>query len=291
MSSYWGQIPQRVVRRNTRVYNTGRMQRPDMRKVTDSATGKTYLVPDDDYRQYLGQGEAKDKDKSFEDYMSAAFNDNKNGFSVQIVGNGSNEDGHILKLEYSVYYKVLRVTFRNNHDVVAYLNVPNSVAGELFALAQSNNTQISASDGKLRHVLGMRFWDLVRIRGTIHGTRYPFKYVSESVVDSNNGGSSVPDWSKSQFVVLDNGKAKALDALSENEKKEYDDRLAVVSNRGDGNSPYSIDKMYSFVNRAKIEDSVRKSLLSEMDAINKGKGSEADKSRTMYNYLYIHGLL
>ena len=84
---------------------------------------------------------------------------------------------------------------------------------------------------------------------------------------------------------------KSLDQLSDNEKKLYEDRLAVVNNRGDKESPFTIDNMYRFVNRASIEDSQRKSILSKMDAIKQGKGTESDRSKTMYNYLYIMGLL
>jgi hypothetical protein len=40
--------------------------------------------------------------------------------------------------------------------------------------------------GIQRHILGIEFWDLIRIRGTVHGTRYKFEYVE----DNNNGYSS-----------------------------------------------------------------------------------------------------
>ena len=292
MKSSWGPIPSAIIRSNSRVY-TGKVKSPNMRNLTDPTTGKQYQVPDDDYRQYYGV----QQDKSIEKYVAAAF-DGTSKIEVQEVGNMSDAVGHILKLEYSVMYMILRVTFRNKGSVVAYMKVPTGVAGELLSLARSNATQLRSVDGKLRHVLGMRFWDLVRIRGTIHGTRYKFEYVTDM---SNSTGSTsnvtanvAKDVGDREFVMTKQGSqyvGKSLDQLSDNEKKLYEDRLAVVNNRGDKESPFTIDNMYRFVNRANIEDSQRKSILSKMDAIKQGKGTESDRSKTMYNYLYIMGLL
>lgn len=281
MSSYWGKLPDKIVRGYT-----GKVNKPNMHRLTDSATGKSYEVPDDDYRQFAGQK----SDSSIEKYVDAAF-DGSTGFEVQEVRATGGDTGHILKVEYSVYYKVLRVTFRNKNSVVVYMNVPSAVAGELLHLAASNNTQISANSGTLRHVLGIRFWDLVRIRGTVHGTRYPFKYVE---VAEYQRGTAMPDWSKTEFVLVRRGEGGktpvAVNDLTPAEKRSLDDRVALVQEDPEP-SPYSVNDMYRLVNHAKITDSARKSLLSEMDAINKGKGSESDKSQTIYNYLYIHGLL
>lgn len=86
--------------------------------------------------------------------------------------------GHIAKLEYAQEQKVLRVTFTNNGAICLFYRVPTSVAGELLSLAETKATRISAVDNKSRHVLGIVFWDLVRIRGQRHGARYPFEYES-----------------------------------------------------------------------------------------------------------------
>lgn len=296
MSSYWGKLPDKIVRGYT-----GKVNKPNMRSLTDSATGKSYKVPDDDYRQYYGQGpETKSVSdpassqlkppQSIENYINAAF-DGSSGFETQDVRATGGDTGHILKVEYSVFYKLLRITFRTNNSVVVYMNVPTAVAGELLHLAASNNTQVSANDGKLRHTLGIRFWDLVRIRGTVHGTRYPFKYVE---VSDYQRGTAMPDWSKTEFVLVRKGESGkvpvAVNELSDVEKRRLDDRIAMVQEDPEP-SPYSVNDMYRLVNHAKITDSARKSFLSEMDAINKGSGSESDKSQTIYNYLYIHGLL
>jgi len=84
--------------------------------------------------------------------------------------------GHIAKLEYAQVQQVLRVTFVTNGAICIFFRVPTAVAGELLSLARTKNTQISSVDGKTRHTLGMVFWDLVRIRGMRHGSRYPFEY-------------------------------------------------------------------------------------------------------------------
>ena len=86
--------------------------------------------------------------------------------------------GHIAMLEYAQVQQVLRVTFTNNGAICLFYRVPTAVAGELLSLAKTKATRISAVDRKYRHVLGMVFWDLVRIRGQRHGARYPFEYES-----------------------------------------------------------------------------------------------------------------
>ena len=87
--------------------------------------------------------------KRIEKYVAAAF-DGTSKIEVQEVGNMSDAVGHILKLEYSVMYMILRVTFRNKGSVVAYMKVPTGVAGELLSLARSNATQISSVEAKTR---------------------------------------------------------------------------------------------------------------------------------------------
>lgn len=89
--------------------------------------------------------------------------------------------GHIAKLEYAQRDLVLRVTFTNNGAVCVFLGVPTAVAGELLALARSKVTRISSVTGTSKHALGMVFWDLVRIRGQKHGSRYPFEYEQTGV--------------------------------------------------------------------------------------------------------------
>lgn len=168
--------------------------RPEMRKLTDPLTGQLYDMPINDYENFLSfirtdsevselfakTGRLKDATTPA-DYISYVFEKSK---SELIVQEGC---GHISLLEYSTFYQLLRVTFTNNGNVVVYFRVPVSVANVLIALAQSK-AQGTGRDGKPRHSLGMYFWDLVRIRGTIHGSRYAFEYTNGTAPTGQPGG-------------------------------------------------------------------------------------------------------
>ena len=292
MSSYWGQIPNKVVRGSRgNVYN-GRVTPAKMHELTDPATGKPYEIPDDDYRQYLGQKQ----DKSVEKYVADAFGSSADVKVVEPRATGG-DTGHIIKLEYAVMYKILRVTFKKpskGGQVVAYMNVPNPVAGELLYLAESNQTQISATSGTLRHVLGMRFWDLIRIRGTIHGSRYPFEYVTDmgNGRDSYAKGTAMPDWSKTKFVLVrspGSGKLepKAVEQLNDKERSELESRVALSEQSKGKEAGYNVDTMYKIVNKENIPESAKKSILKEMDSMR----GLSDAGISIYNYLRNMGLL
>lgn len=292
MSSYWGQIPDKVVRGSRgNVYN-GKVTPTKMHELTDPATGKSYEVPDDDYRQYLGQKQ----DKSVEKYVADAFGSSADVKIVEPRATGG-DTGHIIKLEYAVMYKILRVTFKKpskGGQVVAYLNVPAPVAGELLYLAESNQTQISAMSGTLRHVLGMRFWDLIRIRGTIHGTRYPFEYVTDmgNGRDSYAKGTATPDWGKTKFVLVrspGSGKLepKAVEQLNDKERSELESRVALSEQSKGKEAGYNVDTMYKIVNKENIPESAKKSILKEMDSMR----GRSDAGISIYNYLRNMGLL
>ena len=292
MSSYWGQIPSKVVRGSRgNVYN-GKITPAKMHELTDPATGKPYEIPDDDYRQYLGQKQ----DKSVEKYVADAFGSSADIKVVEPRATGG-DTGHIIKLEYAVMYKILRVTFKKpskGGQVVAYMNVPAPVAGELLYLAESNQTQISATSGTLRHVLGMRFWDLIRIRGTIHGSRYPFEYVTDmgNGRDSYAKGTATPDWGKTKFVLVrspGSGKLepKAVEQLNDKERSELESRVALSEQSKGKEAGYNVDTMYKIVNKENIPESAKKSILKEMDSMR----GRSDAGISIYNYLRNMGLL
>ncbi len=293
MSSYWGQIPSKIVRgtKPESLYN-GKGLSTKMHELTDRATGKSYEIPDDDYRQYLGQKQ----DRSIEQYITDVFGSSTNIKVVEPRATGG-DTGHIIKLEYAVLYKVLRVTFRKpskSGQVVAYLNVPAPVAGELLYLAESNQTQVSASSGTLRHVLGIRFWDLIRIRGTIHGTRYPFNYVTDmgNGRDSYAKGTATPDWSKTNFVLVNEPgssrlSAKPVDQLTDVERKQMDDRVSLVQQDIQRGDVPSVDVMYRRLDRANIDPKAKEYIRKQMDTMKSGRDAE----RTLYNYLGTMGLL
>lgn len=293
MSSYWGQIPSKIVRgtKPESLYN-GKGLSAKMHELTDRATGKSYEIPDDDYRQYLGQKQ----DRSIEQYITDVFGSSTDVKVVEPRATGG-DTGHIIKLEYAVLYKVLRVTFRKpskGGQVVAYLNVPAPVAGELLYLAESNQTQVSANSGTLRHVLGMRFWDLIRIRGTIHGTRYPFNYVTDmgNGRDSYAKGTATPDWSKTNFVLVNEPgssrlSAKPVDQLTDVERKQMDDRVSLVQQDIQRGDVPSVDVMFRRLDRANIDPKAKEYIRKQMDTMKSGRDAE----RTLYNYLGTMGLL
>lgn len=87
--------------------------------------------------------------------------------------------GHISRLEYAFKDLLLKVSFEDG-AVVVYEDVPESIAGELFHHAYTGQVAQSPVDGSYRHLLGIRFWDLIRIRGRKYGARKPFEYVARS---------------------------------------------------------------------------------------------------------------
>lgn len=91
--------------------------------------------------------------------------------------------GHITLLEYAMENDhtrtgILRVSFLNG-DVCLFFNVPPAVYGTLKHHAVHKSTAGSyRSHGEIRqrHLLGVEFWNLVRIRGHRYGAKFPFSY-------------------------------------------------------------------------------------------------------------------
>ena len=106
--------------------------------------------------------------------------------------------GHISQIDYAQKEHILRVTFTNNGAICLFFEVPTAVAGELIHLAKSRRTR---KDG--RHLLGVRFWDYIRIRGTQHGAKYPFTY------ETHGSGTIVQGYGR-HAVKLNYNKARAL---------------------------------------------------------------------------------
>lgn len=128
-------------------------------------------APDTDLDKYLDKhGQLHEEDVGL--FISKVFDGKHKVYKVTME-----ESSHIRVLEYSAYYQLLKVTFWNGSTVV-YFRVPSTVSGELYHLGQSNAMSNNSFDGSRRHVIGIRFWDLVRIRGTLTGSRYKFKYVA-----------------------------------------------------------------------------------------------------------------
>lgn len=121
-------------------------------------------------------------DKEMLAYAFSAFDDNNKTKGLVFEQDGV---GHILKLEYAQNEMVLRVTFGNG-AVCVFFAVPRAVAGQLFHFAQSKSVAYIDNRGISRHNLGVEFWNLVRIRGNSHGSKYPFEYVTHGYYKLSN---------------------------------------------------------------------------------------------------------
>jgi len=151
-------------------------KKPKMREVR-LFNGRVVQVPDDDYEDYIAHQRSPTSDPNGEigTYIYNALDS----------GNYNIDDfdgvGHIVYVEYSPTFQLLRVEFATNEfgtggAVVVFFRVPVQVYSELKHLADGNFTR--AGDG--RHLLGIRFWDIIRIRGQRTGSRYRFEYVVDN---------------------------------------------------------------------------------------------------------------
>lgn len=244
-------------------------KRPEMRKLTDPLTGNLYDMPVNDYEDFLSfirtdselseeyskTGKLRDT-ATPADYIDYVFNKSKR---KKLVQEGC---GHITLLEYDPFYQLLRVTFANNGNVVVYFRVPGSVANVLIALAQSG-AKGTGRDGKPRHLLGINFWDLVRIRGTIHGSRYAFEYTEGGPTGQPSGRKQGGYYQvTSQPTVRDLGKlvsdarvkARADGATVRTDKglramvQDLKDARAALA-EGDMNAVYDILRKYDLEER------------------------------------------
>jgi hypothetical protein len=134
----------------------------------DGQTYKMYYYPGTDY--HLGFYPKDDQNRLAE--AENAFSEDNATHGEVIRQKGC---GHIAEVDYAQREKILRVEFVNDGSICLFFEVPTSIAGELIYLAKKGAKR---SDG--RHLLGIRFWDYIRIRGQRHGAKYPFEYEQHS---------------------------------------------------------------------------------------------------------------
>lgn len=131
----------------------------------------------------LGFHPHQEDEQAFQDRMAfaeAAFDTSKTDVGKIYTAEGSEEEtGHIAKLEYAEREQILRVTFRND-AVCLFFRVPTQVAGLLYHLAKNHTTAgvytYGSKKGRIKHALGVNFWNYIRIRGRQTGAKYPFEY-------------------------------------------------------------------------------------------------------------------
>jgi hypothetical protein len=154
-------------------------------KVITHYNGHPIEVPDNDFEDYLGflgpmASEQVASEKLAERIDTASWTQHVEG------------RGHIAGIDYAPARQFMRVSFVNGGGIVVHLQVPLAVYSELASLAQSD-TMLTGAKGQPRHVLGMRYWDIVRIRQTQHGVRYKFSYVQPNASTAQAKSGGTPD--------------------------------------------------------------------------------------------------
>lgn len=219
------------------------------RDLRGSLTGDVYKMPEQDYNQlvdwlkehhselspvYTSDGkQLKRNIQTPADFIDFAFKENqqKNIETVECKG------GHILALSYNWNYKLLMVRFKNEGregNVVVFFNLPANTAATLMMHGRYNSMAPPTKAGKERHMVGVEFWNLVRIRGTLHGTRYPFQY-TEDFRSGNPSGRTVgigPDGKPSKYVYKSD--IELLDRRRWNQRNNYEgtDKIDDVTDQG-----------------------------------------------------------
>ena len=196
----------------------GNPDKPSYRYIKNSLSGDTYRVPARDFKEiesYLKKANKGASDGGLnqvqggltESYIVSKAN-GKNGFStVQSAGDfidfGFSEGqknevetvtchgGHIAELSYNAKYMLLKVRFAKSYnlpDTVVFFNLPANTAVTLMYLGKNGTMAPPDRNGRERHAVGVEFWNLVRVRGTIHQTRFQFMYDYDSGSVGGAGG-------------------------------------------------------------------------------------------------------
>jgi hypothetical protein len=172
--------------------------------------GRVVEVPDADFEDFIGHHVSPDSDPLSEigKYIDKAF---ENPDRIQDFDGV----GHIAYVEYVPTYQLMRVEFTNDGAVVVFFRVPKEVYSELRHLAISKSTMISPVDGTQRHVLGMRFWDIIRIRGQREGSRYRYEYV----IHGERTGSAFGKEMEAERTEITEGLSEAAKKIEARETK------------------------------------------------------------------------
>jgi hypothetical protein len=156
--------------------------------------GVKVKVVDGDYDAYIGfQKPDKNKTVAMLAEISDAFNlaDSDRGKSKRALKVQHRDGvGHINWLEYNPMRQIMMVEFNTDQAIVVYFQVPKNVWHILSYHAETGGQRY---DGK--HLLGVEFWNYVRIRGQIVGSRYRYVYTQDgnslTGAESTDGGPPV----------------------------------------------------------------------------------------------------
>lgn len=165
--------------------------------------GKKYKVayyPDADFDDVIGYHAHESDNTRCQKLLAraeAAFStDNPTGAVSEAEG-----CGHITHLAYAEHELILKVAFEDG-SVCIFDKVPPAIAGTLLHFARSGTKR---RDG--RHYLGIEFWNLIRIRGQLHGAKYPFEYEAHAdyKLTGHNGRYKVTlDSSEAMYTLFPN---------------------------------------------------------------------------------------
>lgn len=188
--------------------------KPEMRKLV-SSLGNYYEMPGEDLDKFLryvrhdsevSQEYSEADRKALKnvqtpaDYIDFVFDAQrlkrlKRKQVVDMPAANGGDGGHIVHLTYNTRYMLLKVTFKNG-TVCCFFNVPERAVRLLMYHAENGTMAAPGPNGRRRHALGVEFWNLIRIRGTVHQTRYPFEYVVD-----NNAGPRDPSENKYEYTT------------------------------------------------------------------------------------------
>lgn len=212
----------------------------EKRLLINELTGEKYPMPAQDnvefvkfYRKHqseLSQGYLNGKKLKRNiltptDFIDYAFEtkSQKNNQLVSVDCKG----GHIVKLTYNALYKLLMVQFAYSYNlpnVCVFFNLPANVAALLMHLGETG--QMAAPEitktgiVRERHAVGVEFWNLVRVRGTKHTTRYPFEYTN-GFTTGRKPSDKHPQNKK--WIYLNKEKAERLGVSTADKRyKDYD---------------------------------------------------------------------
>jgi hypothetical protein len=172
--------------------------------------GQHSMVPIGDVQQHIGFEAIPDS------YVPQEMADQVNAAFEKTAGIGKYyafemSEGHIKSIRYNPTYQIMQVEFTNNGATVTFFRVPKGLYQELESHGLSNS-KMRGIDGTFRHSVGIRFWDLVRIRGQRVGGRYPFTYASSGNLSA---GSEPGKYAEMQLRTVGEREQQPVDAERE----------------------------------------------------------------------------
>jgi hypothetical protein len=187
--------------------------------------GMKSKVPISDVRAHIGFDKIVPDmvPQDMADYAHAAF-DHAKGIGKYYTCEGA---GHIRGIRYNPSYQVMEVSFVKRDDIVTFFRVPKNIYSQL---EHAGNSVMQGIDGTERHLMGILFWDLVRIRGQRDNARFDFVY---GAGDTLKGGSEPGKYAERQLMTIGAREQQAMDASREatvvnKEQPTKDDEIATA---------------------------------------------------------------